>query len=375
MKRQTIRIVIFLCMSHLIQSPTKGAAMTPPTEKVMKLVQLKDQDFFNLDRDANDVVSHQLLMMKDFEGIVLGAPRKVDLGRHAQLPVLWLMRATQLRNWQVVLKRNATVVITDLLHGTTALYYAFGGGKRYDFRSIRASQSKAPPTGRHAESAGATPHMLDIRKITNLPWQPGRYAISIISYDWLTNTVVVELEAESKKPQTPSRMPADQARTLVAKLHKASSDGKKPPQNFEANSLTPTICKPGISLSVPEKPISYGKGFQIQGAGKVALYPGAIVEKGLSTGKEATGIQTPDAVIRCRIVLIELDRTTEPRNFEVLIPIHAKDSLTPGALTAFSFTLDVEAHLKYSLPAADYLVYAVVAEHITGPRKVSIISE
>jgi hypothetical protein len=198
--------------------------MHPENERVMDLLRLPDQEFFTFDEDAEDRILDDLIVMNEFEGTAIGAPRTVDVTVRKGLPLLWLRRESGLRSWQVEATRNSTVVVVDRSSGTIALWDAFRGPKMVNLAQVPSSAAGEPPPSEEAEGVTASVDLLDLKSIANLPFRPGRFAATLILHDWISNTVLIDLTGPESLP---ARIPGDQARA-IDEQHRAAQAQSRP---------------------------------------------------------------------------------------------------------------------------------------------------
>lgn len=354
-----------VCLS-LALLPTEGIGMTAERDQILELLERPDDAYFALDQPTKNTLMRQLLLHDNFEGMVIGAPQVVDTAWRTELPLLWLTRISDLRAWQVQLKRNCTLVVSDLLSGQTTLHYAFTSRKRIDFNKLRRSRQGPAPSGRAAESVQADARALDARTVANLPWRAGRYALSLISYDWQSNPVQVELRDAAKgRAETPG-VPAQQARDILELCQDGS--GVRAP-SCKPSAATPRQKGPGVTLALPPQAQAHGQPIRLHGAARLLLPPGTRVAKQRLAPQEAAA--TPDAVVPVTLILVELDQV-QPRSAVISVPLSLAPGTKPDDEQALAFSVDLESTLRYALPVGAYLVYAAVAGHLSAAARLTV---
>lgn len=351
----------------------------PARENVINLLRLTDSGYFDIDETIEDELTGTLIVMDDFEGIAIGAPRAVDIEARSTLPLLWARRASGLRNWQVEPMRNAIVVVSDLSRGRISSHYAFAGPKRIALNQIDRSAMGDIPGRDVAEGVTAGLETLDLRAIANLPWQPGRYAVTLIMHDWISNTVLVELTRHGRgltpEEESALRLRPDDALRIEEEYRNMLSDGKG--QKGAAPQSTPLrLEKTGVAVfSLPGQVSPAEAIWPLAGGARLELQPGNIVDR---PGNEAALTAMPDkppaAVLHLMLLLLELDNPL-PRRIPIQVPISSEKPVTSGIEVAATFSVNLKS-LVNELPAGKTLqLYLVGGKHISGPRPLVVSGE
>lgn len=133
--------------------------------------------------------------------VALGAPRSVPAG--GPVPVLVGSRMTGKRRWEAHWDQNACLAAVDLATGRCRTGWPFIPGKRRV--APPPSGSGAPPDAANASSTGTAVQKIDLRRAFDLPAGAARIALTMIYYDWVSNTAVVEIRGEGKPPEAAPR--------------------------------------------------------------------------------------------------------------------------------------------------------------------------
>lgn len=180
--------------------------MNEAQRQAVQLLTLPDEDYFAFDQARTRAAQLQLANLFKISSrpaptaspsdipmfVALGAPRQLDVARHGELPVLIALRYTGQREWEAHYKQNIWLLVTDLESGATHIGYLFHADKRE--RTPQPSRSGTPPDPINARGVRTSLQRIDLRRAIARDWQPGRFAVTVIFYDWKSNTAVVELQ-------------------------------------------------------------------------------------------------------------------------------------------------------------------------------------
>ncbi len=212
--------------------------MNEAQRQAVQLLTLPDEDYFAFDQARTRAAQLQLANLFKVGPrpapttppldapvfVALGAPRQLDFARHSELPVLIALRYTGQREWEAHYKQNIWLLVTDLESGATHIGYLFRADKRE--RTPQPSRSGTPPDPINARGVRTSLQRIDLRRAIARDWQPGRFAVTVIFYDWKSNTVVVELQGVGNvaKP-LPIGQPSSFLTTIDSSLAPAMADG------------------------------------------------------------------------------------------------------------------------------------------------------
>ena len=370
-----------LCIAMMLAKstsiPPKAATMQRNNDAVVQMLKLPDTGYFQLAEEKRSGLLDDLILMDGFQGIALGGPAIVDVGNQDRLPLLWAKRAGNLRNWQVVAERNSTLIVSDLAAGRIAVQNAFAGPKKIDYRDLPKSGEGDPKDVVAPQGATAGCDILDARQIMNLPWRPGRYAISLVMFDWVANTLEVEFNrngAAMTSAETDAlAIPRAAAAEWEQKRQKAAK-ATYPAFAFAPTAKTPKLQGEGIALNVPDSFTGGTSPWLIHGAAHLKLSPGNLVQppspSSLAENADQTSPSVPDAILRMSLLLAQLDAPL--RKIDVEIPVTGKGPFKAGDEVDVVFTVDIKAVLHSELPIAKYQVYAAGGNQIAGPYPLAI---
>jgi len=354
--------------------PLGAFAMQEDRNLAVEMVRIPDQDYFQTDPARHSKLQHQLIVMNRYEGIVIGAPRIVDLDARNRLPVLWSTRETNLRAWKVIGPRNSTVVIADLATGRVGAHNAFFGPKKEDYRQMPRSGA-----GREADvvaPTGATAQfeLLDLREVANLPWQPGRLAVTVLSYDRRSNTVEIELTQPGSPPVPASGHGLSRTEVLaVVESHRRQSAATFPAFVFGPAAGTPELRGQGIAAKLTGQRSGMTQRWFLDGAARLMLAPGNIVAQTTSIGSIGSEPKptTPVAVVPISILIAELD-TPVPKQIDVRIPVFSSTLLKTGDEVSVAFRVDIGSAMRSPLQPGTYQIYVVGQQYVAGPYLITV---
>lgn len=211
--------------------------MNEAQRQAVQLLTLPDEDYFAFDQARTRAAQLQLANLFKVGPrpaptappldtpvfVALGAPRQLDVARHSELPVLIALRYTGQREWEAHYKQNIWLLVTDLESGATHIGYLFRADKRE--RTPQPSRSGTPPDPINARGVRTSLQRIDLRRAIARDWRPGQFAVTVIFYDWKSNTAVVELQGEGNavKP-LPIGQPSSFLTTIDSSLAPAMID-------------------------------------------------------------------------------------------------------------------------------------------------------
>ncbi len=365
-----VAVVFASIGTYLKGDETKGATKTMKAQqkKVIDLLSLDDSAYFSLDDDT--IVAFQkkisALFRSEMPGGPVGppgdiqsaeapqilavtAPKKIDMGKTDRLPCLIATYQTGYRQWQVHYDQNTCLLVMD--YQNNRLYAGPPFLKEKRIRTPEPSMSGNPPDRINALSTTASVRLVDARQVAGIPASPAHYAITAISYDWMSNTCLVH--AVGGEAQT-------------------RESGRLEPSNFLLPMDTTTreveLSEQGLGLMVQET-IETGKAILVQGAAQIPLPEAAWIpaegEQPLFQDKSVA------AVVPASLLLFRKDRAA-PVTVPLHIPVYGKTPSCLNDAVGFAFSLDLRTALPNAGLSGTYQLYLLVGKVIAGPRQLSI---
>lgn len=344
-------------------------------DEVVAKLRFPDQAYFEFDEEAEDDLDDSILFMSDFLGTAIGAPVSVDVQERQRLPLLWIRKASVLRSWQVEEMRNSMIIISDLATGRISSHYAFKGPKRIDLSKIPYSASGEAPAGDVAEGGAVSCELIDVRSLADLPWHPRQLAITVIIYDWISNTSIVTLtrQGQGLTPEEEKALSFSRKDAIrIDEQYKNPDEISEPGIHMVPSAQTQKLSESGVALLVPQKVDRAESRWDIQGAAKIRLQPGAIVEQ-VPGGPSRTDSSpaSPDAVISLMLLLVQLDEPL-PQQVPIQIPIHFQKALKIGDEIEVAFSLNLKPILSQTKQLGTIQAYLIGGEYISGPHPFNV---
>ena len=329
--------------------------------RALKSVRLaRDDAYFALDEEGASDLQQRLAesLRKDAEAgtkgdgaptalprvLAIGVPGVIALDRRDAIPVVLALRATGLREWQVRAALNLRLVATDLRTGQVRTARLEATYRRKP--PARPSLAGTPPDATNAATVSVQLNRRDVRALPGLAWHAGRYALTVIDHDWVSNTAVVDLRGKLE----------GSAAAAIADSVRAS-----PTAIVEARPPSPGN---GVSLTVPGRAAARTA---LSFLGSLRLPTVDLVWKAAERerGKASS--------VMASLLLVKLD-ADEPIQLEVALPVRRVGGTGPKALVEAGFSIDV--HLPPDLaPPGSYQVYLVTGPHVAGPYPLVIAAE
>lgn len=279
-------------------------------------------------------------MELDFSGLMLAAPRRVDLDAADALHA-FVVRAGVPRE-DAPFIRNATLVATDLERGDVFVARALEpdsskhGEGDVESEPMPAPAPRPPPRPPGSvppppgEGASAGLVWLDYRRGQAIPKRSGRWVLRLLSFDERSNDVVVETSTQKGSSDAP---PAERIHALLTGARRASS-----------------LRGPGAALALGEQ---QARRLVLHGDVRVALAP-YMVGPGRGT-------------LKAKVLLFAKNHSRP-----VSVPLELSwsspgaASPRPGDLVDATFSIDVRDVMPEK-PAGAWQAYVLAGPHISAP--------
>jgi hypothetical protein len=300
------------CEAPAGESRKEPSKMQPNQEIIEKLGQIDDLTLAGADEPQLLEQAYRVLAFTEWEGLVLRAPAAVALGREPGLPILVAWQHNAIREREVVLGDNA-VVISNRLDGKGQWVTPLFPPSTLKIPMPRPRRPPPRPSADAAEPVGSMGvKRLDLKSTGGIPWQAGRYAVRVVSFDWVSNTVPMVLTG----PEASSPPPA------------------------------PGLGELGLELSPLASPVARGGPIPVRGSLRLLAGP-------------AAGVSGYLVLVRRGVL--------SPMVLELEIPIRAPAGAPRGAPVDAHFAYDLNSLAGGPLPASRWQVYAIVGRHTAGP--------
>ena len=316
---------------------------------ILDAVKLTDIEYFTLSEEKEDSLIYQLLDFERFDSLLLNAPLHIDISKEDAFPLMKIIQNDDFREWQVQESRNLVVVAYNLLTGKVIAKTARKDEKK------RIYPPKNERDGPFPEDISITGYntgceIINIKHSLNIPWHPSKYRITILCFDWVSNTVDVVLHDKDKQPKINLVLPQSNDRKVDALL-----------------SATKNAGKGDVTFSVPEKCNADPQNFFIQGNFTIPVTAHNVTE--LDKKKSV--------IIPVWLMIVE-------KNIDQGSAILAKWFITAHPTENTTEQATAEGIFKFSLPELlpgitedplapnDYCCYVVINGHVFGPEKCRI---
>lgn len=351
--------------------PARGVNVQQNRDLPSDLPEVPEQSYFDF---SNEVRIQLMLQLSKtaFRGVAIRAPQKIYLEDHSNLPVILFSQRAGLRDWEVSFQRNSTLIAADLLTGRIFYGHAFSSPKKRDFADEDLSMKEERPNQQEAESISSGVEKLDARTLLSLPWQATRFALTLITHDWSSNTAVIELATRNEPRRQLAYFSFDRAVQLGEAAKAARQTDKFP--SFDRTEKSPLLKDPGIRIVVPSRAELSSKTLPIFGAVKVPAPFGAIVEMPTLAGDSAHPPTYPTVVLTGSLLLVQKDVTNRPR-VEIQIPVFTSEAPKEGDVVDGYFAIDLAVLLSEPLSASNYFVYFVMGQYVDGPHEMIVAGQ
>ncbi len=359
-------LLLFLVLICAIQEHS-----TAPVSAILsKILNLSESEYFSADPSALSPRESQLLGM-NFVGVAVNAPSQIDTERHDRLPLVMAVRCGGERDWDLTLRDNCILLASNLQDGTVALAPAFATDKT---PSVEPGTKKGPRPAGLAEVAAQLTE-LDVRRLIDLDWNSGTWALGVIYYDWPSNIALVELKG--RKPLRPAQSrpvyPAPDPATGTRET--ASRNGCAALPCYFPTPRTPAARASGTSFLLEYRAEHGRKSLNVFGTFEIRTRPfhlpgRRIIHRFQNGRKETVGAAVP-------VTLAVLSaNATVPLQFDWVVPIYGRQ---PKVGTAARGFLAVDAlatgNRTGELDPGRYVAYLIVDGRISGPQAFEVPGE
>lgn len=321
-------------------------------------------------------------LRSQFRGVLLGAPREVDLDAGQRVSGLALIGRSKSRSVEVSWRDNAIVVATDIERGVVRTSGAFDidTGKEGERPRAKSRPPIAEPVRSAAEKArlealgdGDTAGFvwLDIGRLLDLPRESARYVVRVLYFDQVSNPAVVNVRAMTSQPAAEPLAAASTQASLSAVTQQAST--QRLPR-FGRGPLTPSIEGPGVALNLGVPGVVAGaRQWLAHGVLKLELSRQMIVGSTTVSGapSAAGSSKPPAALVRATVLVLMKDQTSAMR-LPLNIPVWSDRALRAGEVVEAAFSVDLATVMPASPPPGAYQVYLLGGPYLAGPYALTL---
>lgn len=332
-----------------------GASPSPTASPAMKQVieRLPDDIYLRRDDAAVQPLAMQALDA-DFEGLLLGAPRRVELARHPTVQALVLNGRAQARATALPWASNGIVVATDVVRGDVIAGPAVA---RPADKTYASDRPKAP--GPRAAGAVAPASAVGVQwiELSALPgWQArsARLALRLVDFDQVTEPVFTDVIGPERVEDAMS--PA-QAQARLDALARPQS----PLLADERPTLAPP-AQPGIAAAAGA---TRGAVRPLQLAMKIELTRPMLVAR--PPRPSAGSDRVPAAVVRLTLLVV-VKHDARPHLVPLDLPVPATRELRAGEAVDLSAVIDLNRALPPGPWQQGAQLYVFAGRHLSGPH-------
>ncbi|MBS1643791.1 MAG: hypothetical protein JST36_02025 [Bacteroidetes bacterium] len=323
------------------------AAITLPEDQYFQLnnaTVLPVQQAFSKALNNDDPFSNSPQKAAASEQVfVIKTPALIEENLHQTIPLLIGSAQTGQHHWEVRYETNTASILTNLDNGEVYIQWPFIVDKRALTRDPSMHGPKPDDVNATAMLRGV--RYRDLRVVyMDYKWIPARYALTLIDYDWVSNTETFELRSLGTKTKAP--VPEHRYSALYGNI-KSESSGQR-------------TTLEGFSFDIADKlpinspiPLSFSIEMPFSETGLSRLVP--------VNGKE----ELPVA-----IMLFQKDNDYPVlMNFSVPVTTELHNGLE---VIKAAETLDLSKGLDGRELAGDFLVFFNVGKNLYGPKRLTI---
>lgn len=323
--------------------------MSQAQRQAVQLLTLPDEDYFAFDQARHRAVQSELSnlfgigpgpastasLAERLAFVALGAPRQIDSSRHGEFPILIALRYSGQREWESHYQQNMWLVATDLNNGATQIGQLFRSDKRQ--RTPPPSMTGAPPDPMNARAVHTSVERIDLRRVFVRDWRPGRIAVTVIYYDWKSNTAVVEVQAEDRGVNP---LPVGRPSSFLTSIDPSTLLSAR----VDAVAFVLQASVGGSAL--------VSLAFDLPRADQLVLLDG----------------ENNSPVLKANLLLLQLDDKW-PVQFELTAPVAVYAAASGEARLRGAVRFDLRTAAERPL-AGQYLAYLLAGDRVLGPRPI-----
>lgn len=319
------------------------------TADVLQRVDITNEEFFSITKEKLAHFEDILFELERFDTILVKSPGHIDITKQCTFPVLYISQSDDIREWHVQEYRNLIVTAYNVSNGKLIAKTTRRDEKRRIYPP-KDERRGPPPKDISTTSYGTGCEMINIRHSLDMSWQPSVYRITLICFDWVSNTVDVVLHDGDTRPLTNIILPQQSDRTVDAILSGAKNAGRG-----------------DVTFTVPQECDANPENIAVQGKFAIPVTAHNVVEF-----KDRKSV-----VIPAWVMLVEknIDQGSALLGkwfiTADLLEKNTKQAVAEG-IFKFSFSELLPALADKPLASNDYCCYLVVNGYVFGPEKCSI---
>jgi hypothetical protein len=328
MRSWIMALLSFTVLAGAAPAGRTGAPQLPAVSTAPRNLGLETDDFWG-DYRKQDKEIRAWILKGRFLGLLIGAPAIVDLSSRESLPLIgWYVRTLR-EDAGVDFDAQAVAVAVNLATNELTARPAFQSGKMP--ASSPALAAKDP-----GEGTAMTLVSADLRRALEIPWEPGKYSVTLVLRQRISNTVEVELQG--------------------------AQPARKEPAKFVAKEVAPDYRKSSASPALPART---GIALSLTPSGKKQVLRGSYRLPVFSHESRETRENPAGAILGLWLVLIGA-KTPGPFTIPLKLPV-SEISGNAAPLASGYFNLDLIALPGFPRGPMEYYVYAFHGNVAAGP--------
>lgn len=308
-----------------------------------------------------------------FQGVLIGAPRRVDARAGQALTALVLSGRSASRSRQLPWRDNAVLLAADVDRGQVFAGPAFvrDPSKAPPDQPVgarpaeAATEAPAPSSDGPPEATSAGSAWLDVAGTLGLPRQTMRLALRLVYHDQVSNTVLVEQAGDGPEA---GATPMAEVQAVFARLAEAGQSAHRLPL-YVRNPATPSApTGPGLAF-VLGRIAPPGAALPLHAALRIELSRPMMIDPARVQGPAPAAFTRngpPRALVRASVLLLRRNRN-EPYLIPVEFPLWSERELRAGDLVDAAFSVDLAALLPAAALEPGAQVYLLAGRHLAGP--------
>jgi hypothetical protein len=331
------------------QQDTSNPAAKPPQpgkrtmqsqqEIAATLMRISDEDLQRTPLAALPTLGYRALSGQRFEGLALRAAARVDIGTQHVLPLLIAIGQGSDRARQMPLPRNAFFFVTRMDRGDGWAIQAFTEPEG----KIPMAPGKLPPLPPLSQSVSVLGvEARDMQALGVLPREAGRYAVRMIAWDWVSNTVSVTLTGT--RTDSAPRAPAPTTQWLHT---------YRPMPERVLGPIGPERDQPALALTVRRDTTHADAPLVARGSMRM--------ERDADWPRSPRGFRAIPAHL-----LFVRPNIAEPVVLSLLLEPSKKVAPTKADMVEASFSVELDAPGLRDMPVSAYQAYLVVGDQISA---------
>ena len=359
---------VFTLLLALAGGPAPVSGSQPETPAETQVIEIEmglaDEDFWGMPTDKLDAFLDAVDDAGQY-GLRIAAPAQVALDQHQALPVVAVRVATLEDAYNLAFESAAVITAVDLVENRA---YA-GMAIEQKFATEEPAGSVEPPgPGDSSET-----YFIDLQDRLDLPWQAGRWLVTLLMRDQSSNRVTTQLGASGATYQDP------EVERFLAQQRAALEMPEPWPRPGANTSYLPLADSPelpetsGIVLSLPRvQVIDPEQGLPLKGAFRLPVDNARLAPN--TADPLVLEEETVGAVVPINLVLTG-SASAIPFVWRLLVPVYQPAAtLTERGETSGWFSLDLQELGNVLERSQTWFVYAFSGEVMSGPFLSGLVS-